>query len=83
MIKIQKNIAIPPSTRTLGAGQSKYPLINMEIGDSFAIPARTPLAAKRAVATLSNAKTRFYKKYPDYKFAIRKMENEVRIWRIK
>jgi hypothetical protein len=70
MIKIEKGIPTPP--------RSRYPLRDMEIGDSIFVPGKTSLGFSGYVASASQ-KTGF-------KFATRKAIEDgvtgLRVWRI-
>lgn len=73
-MKVDKNIKITP--------RSKYPFNDMEIGDSFLIETDSNHYRKQA-STLSLAKKWAIKNNPEAKFATRKVEKGVRIWRTK
>lgn len=72
--KIEKNIQIPlKRTR-------KYPFDEMEVGDSFMIEGYTP---KKIVSITSSANS-FCKTHRNgWKFTVRKIEGDIRIWRVK
>jgi len=74
MFEIEKNIPL------VGRSASrKYPLAQLEIGDSFVIPCTTDkdLRSARQVASCAN------QRYEDKKFASRTVDGGIRVWRIK
>jgi hypothetical protein len=73
MFKIEKNIPLPSG----GAGgkESKYPFMQMEIGDSF----QAPDEQRNAIRSMATYHTRKHK----MRFIVRKDgEAHVRIWRV-
>jgi hypothetical protein len=75
-IRIQKGIPIPPvKPRGMdGRTSSKYPWREMEVGDSFLFPApitRQSYAAARQAERLTN-----------YHFAVRRLDEGYRCWRV-
>jgi hypothetical protein len=79
-IKIKVNKGIPISREREGR-PTKYPWLEMKVGDSFAYPStanytETRLAAK---SNASNAS----KRYAPKKFVARGMKDHVRVWRTK
>jgi len=74
---IEKGVPIPEYSQI-----SKFPLLDMEIGDSFV----APLVDKKA---LTNAITRIHKRNQTYKFITRTVTGrgrtgkQTRVWRIK
>lgn len=69
MIPIDKNMPIPPRA------QRKYPWGEMEIGDSFFVKGRN---VKDFHAQIYMAGRRFKRK-----FALRKTDEGIRVWRIE
>lgn len=69
--KIDKNVPMPKGVR--GPGKTKYPWREMEVGDSFLLPAS--LASRGIVGASNN-------RYAPRRFAIRKTPEGYRIWRI-
>jgi len=67
---IEKNVPIPPP------GQTKYPWAEMEVGDSFLVPADKGNSAKTAAS-------HFIRRNPGKKFLSRAEGDELRIWRVK
>jgi hypothetical protein len=76
--QIQKGIAIPPRTiPNAGPRQSKYPLDDMEPGDSFDIPVENDKQARQKQSQFSSlAKTRKIKLVTRYLSA----EGVLRVW---
>lgn len=73
MFKIEKNIQIPP----LRGASKKYPLSEMEIGDSFLVPCDK----EDADAVRNRVTQNFYSIRPK-RFTGRVVEGGVRVWRI-
>lgn len=71
---IDKKIPIPPHSPRSGAPR-KYPLNEMNIGDSFLWPG----APSRVVSAVSW----YGKRNPPAKFTVRKVDGGVRVWRVK
>lgn len=72
-IVIEKGVPLP----SLGRGTvNNFPLKQMEIGDSFAVDTK-----KRN--TVMNQIRSFEKTNPAIKFTTRKVEDTVRVWRVK
>lgn len=75
MIKIDKGVPIPPHGN---AGSKKYPILSMEVGDSFFAPGKKP------TANMAMSKAR---KTLGYRFSQRAVvENGVagvRVWRVE
>lgn len=78
MYKIEKNVPMPAAgtINTL-----KYPINDMQVGDSFAVLILNNNAS-RLINSLRSYCTRVK---PDYKFSMRidRDKDEVRVWRIK
>lgn len=72
-VKIESHIPIPETK----VKKQKFPFREMNIGDSFSFPL---LYYKIVINNSSN----FSKRNPEYKFKVRKEENNerVRIWRV-
>ena len=82
MFTIEKGIPAP-----VRGSATNFPLTQMEIGDSFLVPVdfadQSPEAvtlAKRKVASLAAAR-QGVTKTTGSKFAVRRLENGVRVWR--
>ena len=77
MYKIEEGIkCVSPKS---GKGRpSKYPWREMRIGDSFFIPNKDVTSDSMAFSAPSN----FSLRNPEYKFAVRRIEDGYRIWRI-
>jgi hypothetical protein len=74
MFEIEKDIPL------VGRNKSrKFPLGQMEIGDSFVIPCEADEDIHRARQVASCANQR----YKDKKFASRTVDGGIRVWRIK
>ena len=70
-IKIEKNIPAPKVW-----GHTKYPLSDMEVGDSFEVP-------KGRHSSLSTARRTAQQRYTDRRWTIRRQhDGTYRIWRI-
>lgn len=75
--KIEKNLPIPPS----GTGRPKYPLRDMEVGDSFFVP--VPLINTLKFRNrLSSALTYFGKRH-SVQFITRSVDDGIRVWRVE
>jgi hypothetical protein len=68
-IKIEKGVPLSASHEAV----QKYPFDKMGVGDSFFTP--------RKQTAMGGVISHFRKKYPDRKFAIRKVDGGTRIWR--
>ena len=75
-MRIEKNISIPYTKR-------KYPFDKMNVNDSFSVKITKIKTAEKIRFSLYAASKTFKKYKPDWKFAVRILDNEVRIWRIK
>jgi hypothetical protein len=83
MFQIESGIPLPATTR-IGAGRkgSKYPFASMETGTSFFVEDGDEPVKD---STLRSAIGAFNKSNPDSgrKFAVRKVEGGVRVWRTR
>lgn len=79
-IQIEKGIPVP--SRQGGRGKAKYPLADMEVGDSFFVPWGESELKTRS--TLSNAISAFHLRNKPKRFTSRKDPAGcgVRVWRI-
>ena len=76
-IQIEKGVPVPKNITR----KSKYPFLEMQIGDSFFIKEKEDVKkAQRKMAAIANM---FCKKNSEYKFKTQAFEAGVRIWRIK
>ncbi len=75
IIKIDKNIPMPVSLTT------KYPLLEMEIGDSFLACDKHDAVRQSSISTQIRVWAAS-KKY-DWKFTVRKTDHGIRVWRTK
>ena len=87
-IKIETGIEVPPSAKGSGGGRSsKYPLDDLEVGQSFAIPLTGERlkqnGADRARVRLS-VSIAYFQRTTGKKFTTRLLKDEgvVRCWRI-
>jgi hypothetical protein len=71
--KIEKGIPIPPDPRGRTEG-SKYPFLQMEVGDSVYLPGK-----KSVGSILKYARS----KKPELRFTTRTDGQGIRVWRIK
>lgn len=71
MFQIEKDVPMPVS-------RSRYPFPQMKVGDSFFVP-ETHVPARLMSAAISYAKRNTLA----WKFAARRIDGGVRIWRIK
>ena len=80
MYKIEKNIPIPLTNYKKAIG-SKYPFLQLKIGDSFFIKCddNEKRAKQTTLIALSGRLSKEYK----MKFTTRKVDGGVRVWRIK
>jgi len=69
--KIESGIPQPPSL----SGRKKYPLREMEVGDSFVVDADQHTRLMSAVA--------YFGKRNNRKYSIRKVDGSLRCWRVK
>lgn len=76
---IEKNV--PVVHRNGGAGNARFPLATMEVGDSFHMPWGDQDRLK-ARSVLSNALATFQLRNAGRKFTSRKDDTGVRVWRI-
>jgi hypothetical protein len=67
-IKIDDNVPMPMTWK------NKYPLMEMEVGQSFVVPAETKIPAFRRVASFHRSDGR--------RFSVRKTPDGYRCWRI-
>ena len=73
--KIEKNVPLYPTRPTRGINY-KYPLGDMEIGDSFFVP-----GSKHS--TVNGPIQGFRLRNPGTKFSCRMTDDGIRVWRIK
>jgi hypothetical protein len=75
---IEKSVPVPP--RQGGPGNPRFPLAQLEVGDSFHVPFGESELKTRSV--ISNAVASFKLRNPPKDFRTRKDETGVRVWRI-
>lgn len=74
-ITLEKNIPLPSTMGRI----AKYPLANMEVGDSFAV---TGVTERTRMAVLASARAMQQRGVRTIKLASRKIENGFRFWRV-
>jgi hypothetical protein len=79
MYKIEKGIPIPPKKLGVRGRKAKYPLRQMEVDDSFSIPAKDRKEAERIQKLLVSA-ARIVR---PRRFTTRRDDAGVSIWRIE
>ena len=72
MIKIDKNVPIPPDRLSRGR---KYPWDELEVGDSFFVEGKKFEPLRVSAAQIGKAKAR--------KFIARQVDGGVRVWRVE
>jgi len=72
--EIEHGIPVPPKRHP------KYPLVDLEIGDSFFVPTTDVKNMRRVAAAMSMA-TRRIPNHP--RFTMRVLKDGMRVWRIK
>ena len=76
--KIEKGIIIHKAKKGL-----KYPFQQMEIGDSFLFDEKYSREAMTKMSNAGRAWAGKNKNCTHYRFIVRKVEDNIRIWRIK
>jgi hypothetical protein len=81
MYKIQMDIPMPPR----GSAQRlmKYPFAEMLVGESFLVPKAESKGDLKKLMSRVGAAAAGAKKALGFKFAVRKMPDGVRIWRVQ
>lgn len=81
MYKLEKNVPIPPKA---SSRQGKYPFEQMEPGDSFFTPSKSPVDTQRLLAGLGNYWAK--RRGAETQFITRRREEGgvpgVRVWRV-
>jgi hypothetical protein len=79
VIKIEANIPLPPKARSTGTAP-KFPFAALAIGDSFLAPttAKNAKARRRVLSCLMI----YHAKKTGFRYASRKVDGGIRIWRI-
>jgi hypothetical protein len=79
MIEIENDIPIPPKA---GGRKALYPLVDMEIGQSFFVPCKP---GKTAAQTRNNMVGSIYSytKKTGARFATRVVDGGIRVWRFE
>lgn len=88
MFKIQSGVTLPPKTR--GTGSSKYPLAQLEVGQSFFIPAATKATgvtlsklAKSLNIAITTRKANDFADYDENGDGVGEKVDGLRVWRIE
>ena len=86
MYKIEKNIEMPNPIWN-GVVSHKYPFVDMEVGDSFAVSVdpTTKLNYKQVSGRVQSCISAHRKRQPDRTYALRTLKHEkcIRVWRTK
>ena len=81
MFEIENNVEMPKKCANNGSA-AKYPFREMEVGDSFFVPAESAESAHRVQINISSSSVQMSKREgAGKKFATRKVEGGVRVWR--
>lgn len=85
MYKLQSGIALPPRrvAKPKKLRQHKYPFRQMEIGMSFLVPKKEANGDMSRLMVRLSAAAHAAKKLNGFKFALRQMDDGVRVWRIQ
>lgn len=77
MATIEKNVPMPPSRHEQWRqAKAEYPLLALEVGDSFLVPVANATRVRVWIARLANGGS-------DLKFTTRKVGAEhIRVWRV-
>lgn len=76
---IEKNI---PMAQLASCSRKFYPFAEMEIGDSFFVPASAEYTTRQLVSRMGSSTRHAAKKHSPKKWACRKQADGVRVWRI-
>ena len=85
MLKIDKNIPIPPKRKeNYHRGKRKYPFLEMQVGDSFFVECQqTPRARDHKIIQVNNVFRRYKKRHNlQIKITTRSVPEGIRVWRI-
>lgn len=77
-VRIESGLTIPPPRHL-------YPFHRLEIGQSFAVPIDAKAGSEAtadARGRLAVAAHQFGKRNPEYRFTVRKLTGEFRVWRV-
>lgn len=80
MITIQKGVPLPPTQEVVA--KSRYPWDLMQVGDSFLVPLEEGKTARQLMQRISPAASRHAAR-TGRKYALRIVEDGVRIWRVE
>jgi hypothetical protein len=73
--KIEKGVPLPLPRRPRRL--AKYPFANLQVGDSFLVPGFSKNGQ------ISGSLANWAKAHPEWRFATRKVEGGLRVWRIE
>lgn len=76
--EIEKGVPLPVGS----SGARRYPLRDMLVGDSFAVPRPDHLTLSRHQAQLASTIWAFERRHPGFKFRTRQEGDGVRVWRV-
>lgn len=74
--EVEREIPIPNSVT--GRGSCKYPIVDLDIGESFLIPGTIKNAHSRATALVNYWQRKLRRRY-----TVRKVDGGVRVWRVE
>ena len=80
MFKIQSEV---PLAKIVKSRRFKYPWALMQKGDSFFVPTTKETTIGKLQACLSSSGLNYSRKNTGTKFATRRVEGGVRVWRVK
>jgi hypothetical protein len=78
--EIEHGIPVPPSLSGIG---EKMPFDKMKVGDSFFVPAHVSNGDARPIRKRLASVVAYYSKKLGKRFALRKVDDGVRIWRVE
>ena len=82
MYKLQSGIPIPPRSN-IKERKRKYPFKDMQVGMSFLVPKKDAPNGIDKLMTRMGAAAHSAGKVFGFKFALRKMPDGVRVWRVE
>lgn len=78
--KIDKDVPMPRKQNG-GTGNARFPLHQLEVGDSFCVPFEEGRESHKTRSVVSNAVAAFQLRNASKKFAVRKVDDGYRLWR--
>ena len=79
---IDKNLPMPKKI-FLESESAKYPFASMEVGDSFFVPHKPDIDARKALTHMTSAQYSWRKtRGSNFKFRCRTVEGGLRCWRV-